>query len=190
MKLTVHENFAQVFADYRADTVRGGEKQQGNVLVMNYKWQDDMITNKERWWIKSHFIKIMPSLAGLFYNPKPNYPEPDRSKLAFRHQCDWRRIGSPFSGLGIISPTIFSSGNTTSHLYLLTTLWTKVRIASRAYSFPGHILGPAPKGTNVNGGKAFPSSCLDGSSFSGSGKYFGFLFVVLTVQYIYKCHRK
>jgi hypothetical protein len=37
MKLTVHENFAQVFADYRTDTVRGGEKQQGNVLVMNYK---------------------------------------------------------------------------------------------------------------------------------------------------------
>jgi hypothetical protein len=27
MKLTVHENFAQVFADYRADTVRGGDRE-------------------------------------------------------------------------------------------------------------------------------------------------------------------
>lgn len=92
-------------------------------------------------------------------------------------------MGSPFCGLGIMSPIIFSLGSTTSHLNLLTTLWTNVSIARRAYSFPGHIRGPPPNGTNVKGGKTFASSYLEGSNFSGSGKNSGLLFVVLTVQY-------
>ena len=49
-------------------------------------------------------------------------------------------------------------------------------MAIRANSLPGHILGPPPNGTNVNGAGPAPSK-RDGSNLSGSGKYFGFLCV-------------
>lgn len=88
----------------------------------------------------------------------------------------WRRTGNPCVGLGRGSLTIFSRGIILSHLKLVTTLCMKTSITSLAYSFPGHIRGPPPKGTNVYGGGPFPSN-LDGSNFSGSGKYSGFLSV-------------
>lgn len=88
-----------------------------------------------------------------------------------------------FSGVGIMSPKTFSSGTTTSHLNFFTTLCTKLSTASRADSLPGHSLGPPPNGTYVYGGGTGPSSYLEGSNFSGLGKYSGFMFVVLTVQY-------
>ncbi|KAK2993514.1 hypothetical protein RJ640_025524 [Escallonia rubra] len=53
----------------------------------------------------------------------------------------------------------------------------------RAYSFPGHILGPPPKGTNVYGAGPLPSN-LDGSNFKGSGKNSSFLCVEFALQYI------
>ncbi|KAJ0020200.1 hypothetical protein Pint_32427 [Pistacia integerrima] len=58
-------------------------------------------------------------------------------------------------------------------------------ISKRAYSFPGHILGPPPNGTYVYGAGPFPSN-LVGSKFSGSGKHSGFLCVECAFQYNYK----
>ncbi|KAK7825990.1 hypothetical protein CFP56_032519 [Quercus suber] len=45
---------------------------------------------------------------------------------------------------------IFSSGSNFSQLNLFTTLCMKTRISNRAYSFPGHILGPPPNGTETS----------------------------------------
>uniref|UniRef100_A0A7C9E451 Uncharacterized protein n=1 Tax=Opuntia streptacantha TaxID=393608 RepID=A0A7C9E451_OPUST len=55
-------------------------------------------------------------------------------------------------------------------------------ITSRAYSFPGHILGPPPNGTNVYGAGPLPSNRV-GSNFSGSGKHSGSLCVEFALQY-------
>ncbi|KAK6944635.1 hypothetical protein RJ641_025737 [Dillenia turbinata] len=79
------------------------------------------------------------------------------------------RMGRPLAGMGIGSTTIFSSGSNFSHLYLFTTLCMNTSISNRAYSFPGHILGPPPNGTNVYGAGPVPSNLL-GSNFSGSRK--------------------
>lgn len=78
---------------------------------------------------------------------------------------------------------VFSSGRTVSNLNLATTLWINTSVSSRAYSFPAHIRGPPPKGAKAKGSGPFPSN-LDGSNFSGLGKYLGFLFVVCTDQYV------
>ncbi|KAK2993517.1 hypothetical protein RJ640_025527 [Escallonia rubra] len=84
-------------------------------------------------------------------------------------------------GMGLT--TIFSSGISFSHLNLLTRWCMNTSISSRAYSFPGHILGPPPKGTNVYGAGPLPSN-LDGSNFKGSGKNSSFLCVEFALQYI------
>ncbi|KAK2970949.1 hypothetical protein RJ640_004741, partial [Escallonia rubra] len=68
-----------------------------------------------------------------------------------------------------------------SNLNFVTTSCTKTSTSNRAYSLPGHIRGPPPKGTKVYGAGPLPSN-LEGSNFSGSGKYLGFLCVVCTVQ--------
>lgn len=92
-----------------------------------------------------------------------------------------RRTGSPLAGIGNGSTIIFSSGNSLSHLNLLITLCMNTSISNRAYSFPGHILGPPPNGTYVYGAGPFPSN-LSGSNFSGSGKHSLFLCVEFTFQ--------
>jgi len=99
----------------------------------------------------------------------------------------WRVIGRLQAGIGIDMYMIFSSLITFSHLNCVTTLCIKTRIASRAYSFPGHIRGPPPKGTKLYGSMSFPSN-LEGSNFSGSGKYLGFLCVECTLQCTCKVH--
>ena len=99
--------------------------------------------------------------------------------------CGWRRIGRPFTGNGEGLYMIFSFGTTFSHLNLVTILWINTSITNRTYSFPGHSRGPPPKGTKVYGAGPFPSN-LEGSNFSGSGKYLGFLFVECTLQYVCK----
>lgn len=63
--------------------------------------------------------------------------------------CGLRRTGSPREGTGIMPSMISSFGSTTSQLNFFTTLCRKVRIASRAYSFPGQSRGPPPNGTYV-----------------------------------------
>lgn len=80
---------------------------------------------------------------------------------------------------------IFSFGSAFSHLNLVTRLYKNTSTSSGAYSLPGHILGPPPKGTKVYGAGPFPSN-LEGSNFSGFGKYLGFLCVVFTVQCVCK----
>lgn len=57
----------------------------------------------------------------------------------------------------------------------------KTSISKRAYSFPGHILGPPPKGTNVYGAGPFPSN-REGSNFKGSRNTSGFLCVEFALQ--------
>jgi len=94
----------------------------------------------------------------------------------------WRRTGRPFTGMAKEVYIIFSFGITFSHLTLFIRLCINTRISNRAYSFPAHIKGPPPKGTNVYGAGPFPSN-LEGSNFSGSGKYLGFLCVEYTLQY-------
>uniref|UniRef100_A0A7C9E2M7 Uncharacterized protein n=1 Tax=Opuntia streptacantha TaxID=393608 RepID=A0A7C9E2M7_OPUST len=91
-------------------------------------------------------------------------------------------MGSPFSGIGIGLTTICSCGSNFSHLNLFTTLCMNTSISNRAYSLPGHILGPPPNGTNVYGAGPSPSNRL-ASNFSGFGKYWGFLWVELALQY-------
>ena len=93
----------------------------------------------------------------------------------------WRRIGRPFAGRADKPNKIFSFSSTVSNLNLVTTLWINTSISSRAYSLPTHIRGPPPKGTKVYGSGPFPSN-LDGSNFSGLGKYLGFLCVECTHQ--------
>eukprot|EP01018_Ginkgo_biloba_P037900 Gb_10763 [translate_table: standard] len=83
-------------------------------------------------------------------------------------------MGSPFTGAGMGSTLIFSSLSTNSHLKLFAMLCRNTSISIRANSFPGHILWPPPKGTNVYGAGPAPSN-LDGSNFSGSSKNSAFL---------------
>lgn len=96
----------------------------------------------------------------------------------------YKRIGSPLASLGIGLTMIFSFGITFFHLNFLTRWCMNTSISKRAYSFPGHIWGPPPNGTNVYGAGPFPSN-LDGSSFCGSGKNSGFLWVEFVLQYNY-----
>ncbi|KAK6932199.1 LOW QUALITY PROTEIN: hypothetical protein RJ641_001823 [Dillenia turbinata] len=84
------------------------------------------------------------------------------------------RIGWPTCGKGPVPNVIFSLGTRVSHLNLFTTCYKKTSITIRAYSLPGHIRGPPPKGTKGNG----PSpSNLEGSNLSGLRKYLESLFV-------------
>ena len=96
-----------------------------------------------------------------------------------------RIVDNLFSGTGNGLYINFSFGFTFSNLNLVTTLCMKVRICTLAYSFPGHNRGPPPipNGTKVYGAGPLPSN-LEGSNFSGSRKYSGFLLVELIVQYV------
>lgn len=58
-------------------------------------------------------------------------------------------MGRPSVGIGSGLQIIFSLGFTLFNLNLVTTLCRKTSISMRANSFPAHILGPAPNGTNV-----------------------------------------
>ena len=84
-----------------------------------------------------------------------------------------RRIGSPFTGNGTTSTTTASLGSSRTHENRVTKRWRIINISMRANSLPGHILGPPPNGTNVNGAGPAPSK-REGSNFSGSWKYLGF----------------
>ena len=99
----------------------------------------------------------------------------------------WRRIGSPFTGKGMTSTTTASLGSLRVQEKWVTKWWRIMSMTMRASSLPGHILGPPPKGTNVNGAGPAPSK-RDGSNFSGSGKYLGFRWVELGDHTI--CARK
>lgn len=93
-----------------------------------------------------------------------------------------RRTGRPWTGMGIGLQVTFSSGSQSSILKRLTKWCINTSTSSLAYSLPGHILGPPPNGTYVNGAGPFPSN-LDGSNLYGSGKYSGFLWVAAALQY-------
>ena len=87
-----------------------------------------------------------------------------------------RRIGSPFTGNGTTSTTTASLGSLRVHEKRVIRRWRIIKMTMRASSLPGHILGPLPNGTNVNGAEPAPSK-RDGSNFSGSGEYFEFWWV-------------
>ena len=98
-----------------------------------------------------------------------------------------RRIGSPFTGNGTTSTTTASLGSLRVHEKRVIRRWRIIKMTMRASSLPGHILGPPPKGTNVNGAGPAPSK-RDGSNLSGFGKYLGFRWVELGDHTI--CARK
>ena len=145
------------------------------IVIFNNEMQT--LYKKMEWGNSSPFISAKTlKLVQYIFNSKNWFTYPANWTQAIQFLRGWRRTGRPFTGMANEVYMIFSFGITFSHLNLFTRLCRNTRISNRAYSFPAHIKGPPPKGTNVYGAGPFPSN-LEGSNLSGSGKYLGFLCV-------------